>query len=221
MKKTCLLIAGLTLAFAAFAADTKTSSAKPDLTPDQAEAKYTAVISERSQKIVDALGMADTNAAVKVHAIIMAQYRALNDWHNANDPKLKAAKGDKAVIAEIQAPLRKLHDEYLAGLARHLTPAQIETVKDKMTYGKVEFTYKGYLIEYPGLNDEQKAEVVRLLKEAREEAMDAGSADEKSAIFNRYKGKINNYLSKQGVQSEKARAKARAAAAATNSVKQP
>jgi hypothetical protein len=42
-----------------------------------------------------------------------------------------------------------------------------------------------------------------MLKEAREEAMDAGSAPEKTAIFQRYKGKINNYLSKQGIHPEK------------------
>jgi len=37
-----------------------------------------------------------------------------------------------------------------------------------------------------------------LLKEARELAIDGGSAEEKTAIFGKYKGKINNYLSAQG-----------------------
>ena len=72
-----------------------------------------------------------------------------------------------------------------------------------MTYGKVEFTYKGYVVQYPNLSEENKAEILRLLKEAREEAMDGGSANEKTAVFQRYKGKINNYLSKQGIQAEK------------------
>ena len=42
---------------------------------------------------------------------------------------------------------------------------------------------------------------------AREKAIDGGSADEKSAIFKKYKGRINNYLSTQGIdmkQAEKA-----------------
>lgn len=208
MKKIILTITVASLAACSFGAETNP-------TPNQSEAKYTAVISERSQKIVEALGVSDTNAAAKVHAIIMGQYRALNDWHNANDSKIKAAKGNKAAIAEIQVPLRKLHAEYLAKLAAHLTPAQIETVKDKMTYDKVAFTYRGYLIEYPNLNDEQKTEVLRLLQDAREEAMDGGSSDEKSAVFNRYKGKINNYLSKQGAKSARQKA---AADAKTNSV---
>lgn len=207
MKMPLLILAGLSLTLGGFAAETNSA-------PEQSEAKYTATINERSQKIVDALGLTDTNVAAKVHAIIMEQYRSLNDWHNANVSKIKAAKGDKAIIAEIKAPLKKLHDEYLARLGENLTPEQVETVKDKMTYGKVQFTYKGYLIEYPDLNEEQKAEVLRLLKDAREEAMDGGSSDEKSAIFNQYKGKINNYLSKQGVQPARKKA---AASSKTNS----
>jgi len=43
--------------------------------------------------------------------------------------------------------------------------------------------------------------------------MDGGSAEEKTAIFTKAKGKINNYLSKAGVQSEK---KKKTSAPATN-----
>ncbi len=204
MKKTFFVITlAVLLALTSFAKDNV--AAETNLAPEQADAKYTAAISERSQKIVDVLELTDTNTAAKVHDIIMAQYRALNDWHNANDPKIKAAKRDQAVITEIQVPLKKMHDDYLARLATYLTPAQIETVKDKMTYGKVQFTFTGYCNEYPDLTEANKQEVLKYLKEAREVAMDAGSSDEKSAIFNQYKGKINNYLSKQGVQSKKSK----------------
>ena len=41
-----------------------------------------------------------------------------------------------------------------------------------------------------------------MLKEAREEAMDGGSAEEKTAVFQRYKGKINNFLSRQGIHPD-------------------
>ncbi len=34
--------------------------------------------------------------------------------------------------------------------------------------------------------------------------MDGGSANEKSAIFKKYKGKINNYLDKQGYNVKQA-----------------
>jgi Protein of unknown function (DUF3826) len=208
MKKT-FLISTLTTLLATILFAQGNAATETNLAPEQADAKYTVAISERSQKIVDALELTDTNTAAKVHDIIMAQYRALNNWHNANDPKIKAAKRDQAVITEIQVPLKKMHDDYLARLATYLTPAQIETIKDKMTYGKVQFTFTGYCNEYPDLTEVNKQEVLKYLKEAREAAMDAGSSDEKSAIFNQYKGKINNYLSKQGIQSKKSKSQAK------------
>jgi hypothetical protein len=211
MKKSLPAIAILLLAVSAFAADDEFSAAKTRPTPEQAEVKYTEVIDQRAQKIVDALGLSDTNAAAKVHDIIVAQYRDLNDWHNANDSEVKAAKGDPAAIAKIKVPLRELHDEYLSKLGQYLTPAQIETVKDKMTYGKVQFTFAGYCAEYSNLSETNKQEILKFLKEAREEAMDAGSSNEKSAIFNHYKGKINNYLSKQGIHPDKSRPHSKAA----------
>ena len=87
-------------------------------------------------------------------------------------------------------------------------------MKDKLTYGKVQFTYAGYMADYPNLADDHKQKILAMLKEAREEAMDGGSAEEKTAVFQRYKGKINNYLSKQGIHPEKRKA----AAVTTNSV---
>jgi len=59
---------------------------------------------------------------------------------------------------------------------------------------------------YPDLTEENKQKILELLKQAREEAMDGGSSDEKTAIFQRYKGKINNYLSKQGIHPAKKKA---------------
>ena len=117
--------------------------------------------------------------------------------------KLKAAKADTNAVSQIHASLKTLHDQFLSALAENLSPEQIETVKDKMTYGKVQFTFAGYVAQYPSLSDENKAEILRLLKLAREEAMDGGSAEEKTAVFQKCKGRINNFLSKQGIHPEK------------------
>ena len=73
-----------------------------------------------------------------------------------------------------------------------------------MTYNKVRVTFDGYLQIVPHLTDPEKARILELLKEAREEAMDGGSAEEKSAIFKKYKGKINNYLNSNGHDVAKA-----------------
>jgi predicted component of type VI protein secretion system len=203
MKRIPIVLAAFLLAIPALAADKKSSPDEADLTPEQIEAKYTRAIEGRTADILKVLNLSDTNRAAKVHDLIIAQYRALRDWHDVNDPKLKAAKGDTNTEAQIRSSLKALHDRFIAGLSAQLTPEQVEQVKDKMTYGKVQFTYQGYLVEYPDLNEAQKQKVLEFLKEAREQAMDAGSSEEKSAIFNRYKGKINNYLSKQGIHSKR------------------
>jgi Spy/CpxP family protein refolding chaperone len=191
MKQNLLICLVTLLTCATFAAQT-------NLTAAQTEANYTKAIEGRTADILKILALSDTNKAAQVHDIIIAQYRALNAWHDANDAKLKAAKADTNAVAQIQRSLKAIHDQFLAKLAENLTPEQVDAVKDKMTYGKVQFTFKGYLVEYPNLPEAQQQKVLELLKEARELAMDGGSAEEKSAIFNKYKGKINNYLSKEG-----------------------
>ena len=99
---------------------------------------------------------------------------------------------------------RPLHKCFIAMLSKDLTPEQLETVKDKMTYGKVEFTYNGYCSIVPGLTDEDKTKILEMLKQAREVAMDGGSSEEKTAIFQQYKNHINDYLKTQGIDVAKA-----------------
>lgn len=178
-------------------------AADSNATPAEVEAKYTATIEGRTAEILKVLPLDDTNKTAKVHDIIITQYRALNAWHNGNDAKLKAAKHDTNAVAQIRTSLKTLHDQFLSQLAENLTPGEVDQVKDKMTYGKVQFTYNGYLTQYPNLAETNKREILEILKQAREEAMDGGSAQEKTAIFQRYKGKINNYLSQQGIHPEK------------------
>jgi hypothetical protein len=56
----------------------------------------------------------------------------------------------------------------------------------------------------PDLTPEQKKQIYDWLVEARENAMDAGSSDEKHAWFGKYKGRINNYLAAAGVDLKRA-----------------
>ncbi len=190
---TKILIAAIALLSAAtFAADT-------NLTPQQVEANYTKAIEGRTADILKILALSDTNKVAKVHDIIITQYRTLNAWHDANDAKLKAARTDTNATAQIRSSLKTIHNDFLAKLAENLSPEQVDQVKDKMTYGKVQFTFNGYISQYPDLSEAHRQKILEMLKEAREEAMDGGSAEEKTAVFQRYKGKINNYLSKEGV----------------------
>ena len=52
-----------------------------------------------------------------------------------------------------------------------LTPEQVETVKNKMTYKKVKVTYDAYCAIVPNLTEKDKAKILEVLKEAREEAI--------------------------------------------------
>ncbi len=188
--------------------------AETNLTPQEAEAKYSQAIEGRTAEILKILALSNTNKIARVHDIIIAQYRALNTWHEVNDAMLKGARKDTNSIARIRSSLKTLHNDFLAKLGEHLSKEQVDQVKDKMTYGKVQFTFNGYLTQYPDLSEVHRQKILELLKEAREEAMDGGSAEEKTAVFQQYKGKINNYLSKEGIHPPPKKA------AATNSAAQ-
>jgi Protein of unknown function (DUF3826) len=172
----------------------------------QAETEYTKTIAGRADKIMPTLEVSDPPKAA-VRELIVNQFRALRDNDAIRDAKLKVSGNTgpaaDAVKQQTLDARKILHDAYLANLSQHLSAEQVEKVKDGHTPNKVAFTYQGYLNEYPNLNDEQKAKVLEFLKEARELAMDGGSSNEKDAIFNKYKGRINNWLSAQGVKSNR------------------
>jgi Spy/CpxP family protein refolding chaperone len=185
-------------------------------TTDDKEATYTHAIEKRTADILAVLGLNDSAGSNRVHDVIITQYRSLRSWHDTNDARLKALRKQaggtdkdqagqaQTQIGQVQSSLKALHDQFIARLTADLTPEQVEKVKDKMTYNKVQVTYRSYCEIVPNLTEEQKARILELLKEAREEAMDCGSAEEKTAVFQKCKGKINNYLSQQGHNVSKA-----------------
>lgn len=187
--------AALVLVSALFAAEKEPAKPNP-------EAEYTAKLEQRAADILKALELTDDAKAQRVRGIVIAQYRALRDWHDGYDAKLKGAGDEEARV--IRATLKELHGKFIAAMAAELTPAQVERVKDRMTYDTVRVTYAGYLEMLPKLTEAQQARILAMLKEAREEAMDGGSSGEKTAIFGRYKGRINNYLSAEGYDLKQA-----------------
>ena len=54
-------------------------------------------------------------------------------------------------------------------------------------------------------SDEEKAQMYAWLTEARELAIDAEGSKQKHEVFNKYKGRVNNYLSKRGYDLNKER----------------
>lgn len=186
-----------------------------DVAANDAEAVYSQEIAKRADKVLAPLGISDEGQTNRIRDLITSQYRTLREIHAARDARINEAKrspGD-AAIAEAwtktarDAASQKLadaHRRFVARLAVELTPEQVDKIKDGMTYGVVGITYKRYLELFPNLRDEDKRELLADLIEARELAMDAGSSEEKHAVFGKYKGRINNYLSKAGYDMKQA-----------------
>jgi hypothetical protein len=84
------------------------------------------------------------------------------------------------------------------GLRKNLTPEQVETILDKYTIGKVEFTMKGYKAIVPDLTADEEAKILAFLKQAREQAVDYKNMKQISAIFEIYKTKSEQMLNNNG-----------------------
>jgi len=141
----------------------------------------------------------------------------LNDIYDVRDKKLKAIKADTTMTAvqkaegrrfaefEASNALYRTHFAFPAALSIYLNDAQIETVKDVITFNVVNVTYKATLDMIPSLKDEEKTQILVWLKEARELAIDAESSKKKHEVFGKYKGRINNYLTARGYDLKKER----------------
>ena len=192
------------------------SAGAVDLNKENRDPKYVESIVNRSQKIVDKLGLTDAKVAEDVCNVIANRYFELNDIYEIRDAKVKAVKesgltGDaknvalKAAENEKDAALYRSHFAFPASLSLFLNEEQIEAVKDGMTYGVVKVTYEATLDMIPSLKEEEKVQIYAWLVEAREFAMDAENSNKKHAAFGKYKGRINNYLAKRGYNLTKER----------------
>lgn len=192
------------------------SAGAVDLNKENRDPKYVESIVNRSQKIVDKLGLTDAKVAEDVCNVIANRYFELNDIYEIRDAKVKAVKesgltGDaknealKAAENEKDAALYRSHFAFPASLSLFLNEEQIEAVKDGMTYGVVKVTYEATLDMIPSLKEEEKVQIYAWLVEAREFAMDAENSNKKHAAFGKYKGRINNYLAKRGYDLKKER----------------
>lgn len=192
------------------------SAGAVDLNKENRDPKYVESIVNRSQKIVDKLGLTDAKVAEDVCNVIANRYFELNDIYEIRDAKVKAVKesgltGDaknealKAAENEKDAALYRSHFAFPASLSLFLNEEQIEAVKDGMTYGVVKVTYEATLDMIPSLKEEEKVQIYAWLVEAREFAMDAENSNKKHAAFGKYKGRINNYMAKRGYNLTKER----------------
>lgn len=199
MKRLILAVLTIGLGFAGTAQYVDMSSVNPE---------YLKVLEGRTQKFLEPMDLGDKHEAVQ--AIVIEQYCNLSAIHDTCGVKKKSVRPlditdeekDQLIIHyenERDAKLYIRHNAYIAQLlGEGLTYEQVNEIKDGMTYGVMNNTYVGYLDMLQDLSEEQKKRIWVSLYEARERAMDQSESDDKHKIFGKYKGRINNFLSKDG-----------------------
>lgn len=205
MKKLLMTLALSLLLLPAFAQQQQSAEA------------YKKVLTGRSEKIVQTLGITDSAKYKRVVEIVVNQYATVGRIHDVADSTVKALKLErlgkeeleiaiKAFQADRDAQLYKQHAAFAAQLQGELTPEQVEGVKNGLTYNVLNVTYKATLEMIPLLKEDEKRQIWIWLLEAREYAIDASSSDAKHGWFGKYKGRINNYLAARGYDLTKERA---------------
>jgi hypothetical protein len=207
MKTHLLALSTLFIIVAGFGRSAFAQNSVPPPTEAEKEDLYAIVIERRVADILKNLHLTDPAKSNTVHDILVAQYHDLRVRDAQIDTRLKV--DGKEVNYANRAPQlallsKPLHEQFITKLSGSLTPSQVEQVKDLMTYNKVKVTYDAYCLIVPNLTDAEKAKILELLKQAREEGIDGGNAPEKSAIFQKYKDEINRYLDAQGHDTDKA-----------------
>jgi len=178
------------------------------------EEKNQAGYEKHTREVLNDLKLEDAARIAKVHDIMVAQFADWKAWHAKNDAQLKElwaeygkARNTKnqtnidnamSPIDAVYATFKPQHDAFKAKLAAVLNPEQIETVENTLTAGQLPRTYNAYGEIFHGLTEGQKAFILKKLKTARAEAIDAGTKDEKAAFFKKYKDQIEAYLTAQG-----------------------
>lgn len=168
-----------------------------------AASAYEQVIAGRADKVLAALGDVDPRARARSREALLDFARDVNAWHEAHGSRrkdLRSRQDDdaKRQLAEIEEDLAALRRRFIDRLSAELTPDEVEKVKDGLTYNVLHVTERAYGEMIERLSDDQKAMIHAHLVEARDLAISEGSSEAKHAVFGRFKGRINNELSRQG-----------------------
>lgn len=177
-------------------------------TNEKLMAQVDTALENKASAWVAALQLNDNIKAEKVKAAIATHLTAVKDWHNNHSYTLvpeginpangnRLSELDRDIIICSTKP-KSVHENLMTVLKAELDSAQVEAILDKYTIGKVEFTMKGYKAIVPDLTAKEEAEILKNLKQAREQAVDYKNMREISAIFEIYKTKCEQYLNNNG-----------------------
>ncbi|WP_316807865.1 DUF3826 domain-containing protein [Pedobacter agri] len=162
----------------------------------------------KAKEWVSALDLKDATKKSTVENAIAVHLTTVRDWHNDHPSSTvpdginpvtgnKLSDLDKQIIADSAMPAT-VHQALMDGLKKNLSSEQVETILDKYTIGKVDFTMKGYKAIVPDLTADEEAKILGFLKQAREQAVDYKNMKQISAIFEIYKTKSEQMLNNNG-----------------------
>jgi len=166
------------------------------------------VLEKKASEWVASLKLSDDAKAQKVNSAIATHLTAVKDWHNSHPFTMtpeginpttggKLSEMDRQIIICSTKP-KSIHDNLMNVLRSELDSVQVEVILDKYTIGKVAFTLQGYKAIVPDLTSKEETEILKNLKQAREQAIDYKNMKEISAIFEIYKTKSEQYLNSNG-----------------------
>jgi len=165
-------------------------------------------LDNKASEWVSSLNLNDNAKAQRVRSAIAIHLTAVKDWHNSHPYTMipeginpttggKLSEMDRQIIICSTKP-KSIHDNLMNVLKAELDSTQVEAILDKYTIGKVDFTLKGYKAIVPDLTAKEEGEILKNLKQAREQAIDYKNMKEISAIFEIYKTKCEQYLNNNG-----------------------
>lgn len=171
-------------------------------------AQVDTALDNKAKSWTAALQLTDAAKAQRVQQAIATHLTAVKEWHNSHAFSIvpeginpatgnKLSEMDRQIIVCSSKP-KSVHENLMNVLQAELDAVQIETILDKYTIGKVDFTLKGYKAIVPDLTATEEMEILKNLKQAREQAIDYKNMREISAIFEIYKTKCEQYLNNNG-----------------------
>ena len=170
--------------------------------------KANAEIEKKAGEWVGSLQLNDATKEKRVTDVIATHLKTIRDWNNTHpsstvpagiNPRTGEALSelDRQIIANSAMP-RSIHEDLMNGLHKDLGDAQVDSILDKYTIGKVAFTLKGYKAIVADLTPTEETVILKNLEQAREQAVDYKSMKQISAIFEIYKTKNEQYLNNNG-----------------------
>ncbi|WP_062546191.1 DUF3826 domain-containing protein [Rufibacter tibetensis] len=169
----------------------------------------------QSKHVVGKLGLTDDIQKEHVRNLIAHRYQSIQEAQAERDAKMKATdqlpkiKEERdqeaaAIWAQYQVRLGEQRDSFIEALSAFLDSSHVETLQNEMTDNRLQEEYSHFLALLPDLNDSQKKQVYAYLLEARGNAINVLDKESRLKWFIKFRGRTNNYLSREGYNLRKA-----------------